>query len=78
MNSVIKEWVKNGGMGKSDMSREGRLRWDGARKTKNTEVLKKHAWVTVGARGGDSRHAVWVDERRPTVLLDDIDESKKS
>lgn len=78
MHAVVKEWVKNGGLGKSDMSRVGRLKWDGVRQTKNVETLvSKHVWVTVGARGGDSRHAVSVDCRRPTMLLEDIDESKK-
>lgn len=78
MQQVVQEWVRNGGMGRSDMSREGRLKWDGMRQTKNTECVTKHVWVTVGARGKDSRHAVFVDSRRPTVLLEDIDENKKS
>lgn len=76
---IVREWVTNGGMGMSDMSREGRLMWNGARQTKNVaETVTKHVWVTVGARGQDSRHAVWVDCRDPTILLEDIDENKKS
>lgn len=78
IRAVVKEWAKNGGLGKSDMSREGRLKWPGVRQTKNCEVVTKQVWVTVGARGEDTRHAVWVDSRKPTTLLGDIDESKKS
>lgn len=78
MQQVVQEWVKNGGIGRSDMSREGRLRWIGSRQTKNTECVTKHVWVTVGARGEDSRHAVYVDSRQPAILLDDIDENKRS
>lgn len=75
---VVKEWVSNGGMGMSDMSRHGRLMWNGTRQTKHVDLVTKHVWVTVGARGQDSRHAVWVDCRNPTTLLEDIDENKKS
>lgn len=78
IRAVVKEWARNGGIGKSDMSREGRLKWPGLRQTKDCEVLSKQAWVTVGARGEDSRHAVWVDSRNPTTLLDEIDETRKS
>lgn len=78
IRAVVKEWARNGGLGKSDMSRDGRLKWPGVRQTKNCEVLTKQVWVTVGARGEDTRHAVWVDNRDPTTLLGDIDESKKS
>ncbi|KAG6363204.1 hypothetical protein INS49_008300 [Diaporthe citri] len=78
IRAVVKEWARNGGIGKSDMSRNGRLKWPGLRQTKDCEVLSKQAWVTVGARGEDSRHAVWVDSRNPTTLLDEIDETKKS
>lgn len=78
IHKVVSEWVSNGGIGMSDMSRDGRLMWDGVRQTKNIELVTKHVWVTVGARGQDSRHAVWVDCRNPTILLEDIDESKKS
>lgn len=78
VHTIVKEWVSNGGMGMSDMSREGRLMWNGARQTKNVELVTKHVWVTVGARGRDSRHAVSVDCRNPTMLLEDIDENKRS
>lgn len=75
IHNIVKEWVINGGMGMSDMSRDRRLMWDGARQTKNIELVTKHVWVTVGARERDSRHAVWVDCRHPTMLLEDIDEN---
>lgn len=78
MYQVVHEWVNNSGMGRSDMSREGRLKWDGCRQTKHIECVTKQVWVTVGARGEDSRHAVYVDNRKPTRLLEDIDENKKS
>lgn len=78
IRAVIKEWARNGGIGKSDMSREGRLKWPGLRQTKDCEVLSKQAWVTVGARGEDTRRAVWVDSRNPTKLLEEIDETRKS
>ncbi|KAF3769091.1 kinase-like protein [Cryphonectria parasitica EP155] len=78
MHKIVKEWVQNGGIGQSDMSREGRLKWDGVRQTMQVEPVTKHVWVTVGARGSDSRHAVWVDCRKPTVLLENIDENRKS
>ena len=41
------------------------------------EAPQKHVWVTVGARWGDERHSAYVDLRRPTELMADIDESKK-
>lgn len=78
IRAVVKEWARNGGLGKSDMSREGRLKWPGLRQTKDCEVMMKQAWVTIGARGEDSRHAAWVDSRDPTTLLDEIDETRKT
>ena len=33
VRTVVREWVANGGLGNSDMSRERRLRWTGARET---------------------------------------------
>jgi hypothetical protein len=76
IKNVVKEWVSNGGMGNSAMSREGRLKWNGHRETVMV-APQKHVWVTVGARWGDERHSSFVDPRRPTELLADIDESKK-
>lgn len=77
IHEIVKEWVKNGGLGMSDMSRDGRLIWKGARQTNNIDLVTKHVWVTVGARGHDERHAVWVDCRNPARLLGDIEENKK-
>lgn len=78
IRSVVKEWCNNGGIGNSDMSREGRLRWTGTRQTKNIELAAKHVWVTVGSRWGDARTSAWVDLRRPAELGKDIDETKKT
>ncbi|KAJ9157710.1 Cell cycle serine/threonine-protein kinase CDC5/MSD2 [Pleurostoma richardsiae] len=77
IKNVVKEWVTNGGIGNSDMSREGRLRWTGVRETKNVSFQQKHVWVTIGARWGDERYTAIVDPRRPAELGPDIDESKK-
>jgi hypothetical protein len=76
MKSVVKEWVVNGGMGNSSMSRETRLRWTGCRETV-LAAPQKHVWVTVGARWGDERLSAYVDPRKPSELGADIDESKK-
>ena len=77
IKDIIKEWTTNGGLGNSDMSREKRLRWTGHRETKNVPIPAKHVWVTIGARQGDVRLTAWVDPRRPAILGDDIDETKK-
>ncbi|KAI0410850.1 serine/threonine protein kinase [Xylaria grammica] len=53
IKNVVKEWVSNGGLGNSSMSRETRLRWGGYR---DTLASMKQTWVTVGARWGDERH----------------------
>lgn len=68
----------NGGVGISDMSREGRLRWLGMRETKNVQIPSKHVWVTIGARNGDTRLCAYVDPRRPGDIGEDIDESSSS
>jgi hypothetical protein len=78
VRDVVREWVRNGGIGVSDMSREGRLRWKGFRPVKNVTIPSKHIWVTVGARGTDyPRLAAYVDPRKPAELGPDIDETKK-
>lgn len=77
IRDIIREWNANGGIGNSDMSRENRLRWCGVRETKNVPIPTKHVWVTIGARWGDQRLSAFVDPRRPDVLGEDIDESKK-
>ncbi|KAL1880191.1 hypothetical protein VTK73DRAFT_6222 [Phialemonium thermophilum] len=77
IRDVVREWNANGGIGNSDMSREGRLRWTGARETRNVPIPAKHVWVTIGARWGDERRCAYVDPRNPAELGPDIDESKK-
>lgn len=74
---VVKEWVGNGGLGNSSMSREGRLRWTGYRETVNVPIPQKHVWVTVGARWGDRRLTSFVDPRKPEEIGEDIDESRR-
>jgi hypothetical protein len=77
IRDIVREWNANGGIGRSDMSREKRLRWTGVRETRNVQIPAKHVWVTIGARGGDERVAALVDPRRPSEIGEDIDESKK-
>lgn len=77
IRDVVREWNANGGIGNSDMSREGRLRWAGVRETRNVPAPAKHVWVTIGARWGDQRLAAYVDPRRPCEIGPDIDESRK-
>lgn len=77
IKTVVKEWVTNGGLGNSDMSREGRLRWTGHRETVNAPNPAKMVWVTVGARWGDKRRSAYVDPRNPSELGEEIDESKR-
>ncbi|CAK7232204.1 Cell cycle serine/threonine-protein kinase cdc5/MSD2 [Sporothrix bragantina] len=85
VRSVVREWVTNGGMGNSDMSRARRLRWTGARETLKqvpgaTEPAAvpatKHVWVTIGARQGDVRLSAMVDPRRPNDLGPDLEEKR--
>ncbi|KAK4038755.1 hypothetical protein C8A01DRAFT_37322 [Parachaetomium inaequale] len=77
VRDVVREWNANGGLGNSDLSREGRLRWTGVRETKGVQIPAKHVWVSIGARGGDERLAALVDPRRPGVILEDVDERKR-
>lgn len=77
VKDVVKEWVTNGGMGNSDMSREGRLRWGGFRETIGANAPQKHVWVTVGSRWGDQRLSTYVDPRRPWELGEDVDPAKR-
>ncbi|SPN96894.1 related to protein kinase CDC5 [Cephalotrichum gorgonifer] len=76
IKAVVQEWVSNGGLGNSDMSKEGRLRWEGYRETVGVSIPQKHVWVTVGARWGDERITAWVDPRRPGAIGEDIEERK--
>ena len=77
VRDVVREWNMNGGIGNSDMSREGRLRWTGVRETRNVQIPAKHVWVTIGARKGDERWSAYVDPRRPGEIGEDIDEAKR-
>ncbi|KAF4980134.1 hypothetical protein FZEAL_3798 [Fusarium zealandicum] len=77
VKDVVKEWVTNGGLGNSQMSRESRLRWGGYREAIGAQTPQKHVWVTVGARWGDQRISTYVDGRRPWELGEDVDHPKK-
>lgn len=69
----IKEWTANGGIGVSDLSVEGRLRWSGARQKVDTKVPYKQVWVCIGGRATDERKVMWFDPRAPDLILPDID-----
>lgn len=77
IKSVVKEWVSNGGLGNSSMSRESRLRWTGHRERSNAKDPQKHVWVTVGARWGDQRITTLVDPRQPWELGEDLERPSK-
>ena len=85
IRGVVREWVSNGGIGNSDRSRAGRLRWMGARETlKRTPGVvaadpvpaSKHVWVTVGACQGDIRLSCLVDPSRPDEFGPDTVEKR--
>jgi hypothetical protein len=69
---VVKEWVTNGGLGMSDMTPEGRLRWNGSRELVNVKVPYKHVWATVGCKKGDERKVVWFNPRKPHEIVPDV------
>lgn len=73
IKSVVSEWVTNGGLGNSDMSPEGRLRWMGYREKVNVKTPYKHVWVTVGARNRDDRRVAWFDPEKPNEIVPDIE-----
>jgi hypothetical protein len=77
IKNAVKEWVTNGGIGNSAMDPIKRLRWAGCRETVNVPIPAKHIWVTVGARQGDERLSAYVDARKPTEIVEDIDPSRK-
>ncbi|EQK98283.1 serine/threonine protein kinase [Ophiocordyceps sinensis CO18] len=77
VRNVVREWVANGGLGNSSMSRETRLRWTGFRETVNVAIPQKHVWVTIGARWGDQRLSTYVDPRKPWELGDEVDGAKR-
>lgn len=73
IRNVTAEWIRNGGLGNSDMRPEGRIRWLGYRELVNVKMPQKHVWVTVGARGGDDRRVAWFDPRKPDEIVPDIE-----
>ncbi|KAL2271192.1 hypothetical protein VTJ83DRAFT_563 [Remersonia thermophila] len=80
IRDAVREWTANGGLGNSDLSRERRLRWMGAREippASSGAGSSKHVWVTIGARKGDERVAAFVDPRKPWVLGEDVDERRR-
>jgi len=72
IRAAVREWVTNGGIGKGDKTPEGRLRWGGARETKNVTIPSKVVWCSIGAKDGDSRASAWFDPRKPMATLPDI------
>ncbi|KAH7035365.1 kinase-like domain-containing protein [Microdochium trichocladiopsis] len=76
IRGIIREWVMNGGIGNSRMSREHRQQWTGCRETVHSGP-SKHVWVTIGARWGDERYSAMVDPKRPGELGEEV-ESKRS
>lgn len=76
IKTIVKEWVTNGGLGNSDMTRDSRLRWTGYRESVGIIAPQKHVWVTIGARGGDSRYTCYVDGKRPWELGEEVDAKK--
>lgn len=72
IKTIVAEWIRNGGLGNSEMDPKGRLRWGGNRELVNVKVPYKHVWVTVGARNGDDRRVAWFDPKKPKEILPDI------
>lgn len=84
IRDMVREWVKNGGLGNTNMDREHRLRWTGIREKyvmqqgemKPAQPFKM-IWVTVGARWGDRRVACYVNPMNPDVMGEDVDENAR-
>ncbi|KXJ95332.1 serine/threonine protein kinase [Microdochium bolleyi] len=77
IRGIIREWVVNGGIGNSRMSREHRQQWTGCRETVHSGP-SKHVWVTIGARWGDERYSAMVDPRRPGELGEEVLSSRST
>ncbi|KAI9053507.1 hypothetical protein LZ554_002462 [Drepanopeziza brunnea f. sp. 'monogermtubi'] len=73
IRDVVSEWTINGGIGISDLSFTGRLRWKGSRETVNVKVPTKHVWVAVGGRGTDDRKVAFYDPLKPNDAMPDIE-----
>ena len=76
VNSVVCEWIQNGGIGASAMNPKERLRWTGYRELVNTKVPYKHVWVTVGGASGDDRRVAWFDPREAGKIMPDIEQPR--
>lgn len=70
---ITREWIKNGGLGNSNMEPERRLRWQGYREKENVKIPHKHVWATVGARGGDKRRVALFDPWKPEEIVSDME-----
>lgn len=86
IRAVVREWVTRGGLGNSDMTPNGRLRWTGTRELAKlapgttTPVVvppSKHVWVTIGARQGDTRVSAMVDPQHPDEVGADLEDQRK-
>ena len=77
IKNVVREWVANGGLGNSSMSRETRLRWTGYREQISPGTPLKHVWVTVGARWGDERISTYVDAKKPWELGEEVEGGRR-
>ncbi|KAI1107516.1 kinase-like protein [Jackrogersella minutella] len=77
IKNIVKEWVENGGLGNSKMTREHRQQWSGARETVHNGP-SKHVWVTIGARWGDERYSAYVDPKKPGELGSEVEAKPSS
>ncbi|KAI0013468.1 kinase-like protein [Xylariaceae sp. FL0662B] len=75
IKNIVKEWVANGGLGNSNMTREHRQQWTGCRETVHSGP-SKHVWVTIGARWGDERFSAVVDPKKPGELGGEVEAKK--
>ena len=73
IRSVVKEWLSHGGIGISDTTPEGRLRWKGHREKVHVKVPYKHVWVTIGGQGSDERKTAWFDPKKPDEITPDVE-----
>lgn len=73
VNSVVSEWIENGGIGASAMNPTNRLRWSGYRECVSVKSPYKCVWVTVGGARGDERRVAWFDPREPGKIMPDIE-----
>jgi len=74
INTIVKEWIKNGGLGKSDITPEKRLRWNGYREKVNVKAPYKHVWVALGGQATEERRVAWFDPKYPEKVYPDMQE----